>query len=82
MGLDQWAIAHKMHSYFWETQRDKLLSEFVRPLIIHRKLELLSIGTCTQCDTGRQLFFVQLADEINTEDETLIEQALVKINEL
>tara|TARA_R110001583_G_scaffold49037_1_gene153612 strand:+ start:149 stop:364 length:216 start_codon:yes stop_codon:yes gene_type:complete len=71
-----------MHSYFWETQRDELLSEFVRPLIIHRKLKLISIGTCTQCDTGRQLFFVQLADELNTEDETLIEQALIKINEL
>jgi hypothetical protein len=71
-----------MHSYFWETQRDELLSEFVKPLIIHRNLKLLSIGTCTQCDTGRQLFFVQLADEINTEDETLIEQALIKINEL
>ena len=71
-----------MHSYFWETQQDKLLSEFVRPLIIHRKLELLAIGTCTQCDTERRLFFVQLADEINTEDETLIEQALIKINEL
>jgi len=71
-----------MHSYFWETQRDEALSRFVQPLIIHRKLELLAIGTCTQCDTGRQLFFAQLADDINTEDETLIEQALVKINEL
>ena len=71
-----------MHSYFWETQRDGLLSEFVRPLIIHRNLKLLAIGTCTQCDTGRQLFFVQLGDELNTEDETLIEQALIKINEL
>jgi hypothetical protein len=71
-----------MHSYFWETQQDKLLSEFVKPLIIHRKLELLAIGTCTQCDTERRLFFIQLGDALDTEDEELIEQALIKINEL
>ena len=71
-----------MHSYFWETQQDKLLFKVIKPLIIHRKLELLSIGTCTQCDTGRQLFFIQLGDELDTEDEITIEQALIKINEL
>jgi len=71
-----------MHSYFWETQRDEALSRFVQPLIIHRKLELLAIGTCTQCDTGRQLFFVQLGDALDTEDEITIEQVLIKINEL
>jgi len=71
-----------MHSYFWETQRDEALSSFVQPLIIQRKLELLAIGTCTQCDTGRQLFFVQLGDALDTEDEITIEQVLIKINEL
>ena len=71
-----------MHSYFWETQQDKLLFKFIKPLIIHRKLELLSVGTCTQCETGRQLFFIQLVDELDTEDEVTIEQALIKINEL
>ena len=71
-----------MHSYFWETQQDGALSRFVKPLIIHRKLELLAIGTCTQCDTGRQLFFVQLGDALDTEDEITIEHALIKINEL
>jgi hypothetical protein len=69
-----------MHSYFWETQRDKLLAEIIKPIIIQRKLELMAIGTCTRCDTGRQLFFIQLGDELNTEDEKTIEQALVLIN--